>query len=86
MKGQEVEVNNRQSTTRILHFSAIALWALLALPLPTLAGITEGTAWISTQQNPNGSFGNTAASLATSVQSTADVLRLCQALEPQAMP
>jgi len=35
-------VNNRQSTTRVRGLGVIALWALLALPLTTLAGITDG--------------------------------------------
>lgn len=79
-------MNNRQSTTRAVHLSAIALWSLLALPLTTLAGIPEGTAWLATQQNPNGSFGNTATSLATPVQSTAEVLRAYQAFGQQSQP
>lgn len=76
-------MNNRQAATRVLRLSAIALWALLALPLTTLAGITEGTVWLSTQQNPDGSFGNTSTSLATPVQSTAEVLCAYQALGRQ---
>ena len=64
----------------------ITLWALLALPFSTLAGITDGTAWLSTQQNTNGSFGSTATSLATPVQSTTEVLRAYQALGQQSQP
>jgi hypothetical protein len=39
-----------------------------------LAGIPEGLSWFTAQPNPNGSFGSTASSLATAVQSTAEVL------------
>ena len=79
-------MNNRQSTTRVLRLSVNALWALLALPLTTLAGITEGTVWLSAQQNPDGSFGNTSTSLAIEVQTTAEVLRAYQALGQTGQP
>ena len=62
------------------------LWALLALPFYSFAGIPEGTAWLSIQQNADHSFGNTATSLATPVQSTAEVLRTYAALGQQGLP
>ena len=62
------------------------LWSWLLLPLTSLAGIPEGINWLATQQNPDGSFGNTAAALATEVQSTAEVLRAYQALGQQTQP
>ena len=40
-----------------------------------------GLDYLSAQQNPDGSFGNTATSLATPVQTTAEVLRAYQALD-----
>jgi hypothetical protein len=58
----------------------LLFWVSLALPLSALADIAGGTTWLSSQPNSNGSFGNTPASLATDVQSTADVLRAYQAL------
>ena len=79
-------MNNWQTTIRVLRLCVIALWVLLVLPLTTLAGITEGTAWLSTQQNANGSFGNTATTLATSAQTTAEVLSAYQALGQQGQP
>lgn len=68
-------MNNRQAATRVPHLGAVALWVLFALPLTTLAGTAEGIDWLSAQQNPDGSFGDTSTSLATTVQSTAEVLR-----------
>ena len=50
------------------------------------AHATTGLDYLSAQQNPDGSFGNTATSLATPVQSTAEVLRAYQALGQQAQP
>lgn len=64
----------------------IALSALLAVPLTAQAGFTDGTAWLSTQQNSDGSFGNTATSLATPIQSTAEALLAYQALGLQGQP
>ena len=75
-----------QPISQELRFSALVLWLLLVSPLTALAGLTEGTPWLSTQQNANGSFGNTAASLATPIQSTAEVLRAYQALGQQSQP
>lgn len=62
------------------------LWALLALPFQAFAGIPEGTAWLSTQQNADHSFGNTPASLATPIQSTAEVLCAFAAFGQQGQP
>lgn len=45
-----------------------------------------GLDYLSAQQNPDGSFGNTATSLATPVQTTAEVLRAYQALGQQSQP
>lgn len=50
------------------------------------AHAATGLDYLSTQQNPDGSFGNTATSLATPVQSTAEVLRAYRALGQQALP
>lgn len=50
------------------------------------AHAATGLDYLATQQNPDGSFGNSATSLATPVQSTAEVLRAYQALGQQAQP
>ncbi len=70
----------------LVRLSLAMLWAWLFLPLSALAGVTEGANWLATQQNPDGSFGNTPSSLATPVQATAEVLRAYQALGQQAQP
>lgn len=56
----------------------MALWVWLMLPLASLADITTGINWFATQQHPDGSFGSTATSLATPVQTTAETLRACR--------
>ncbi len=56
------------------------LIAWLVLPLTALAGVAEGINWLATQQQADGSFGATAASLATEVQSTTEVLLAYQTL------
>jgi prenyltransferase beta subunit len=56
------------------------------LPLSTLAGTAEGVSWLGSQQNANGSFGATPASLATPQQTTAEVVRALQLLGQQAQP
>lgn len=50
-----------------------AVWAWLALSLPAAAGAPEGTGWLSSQANANGSLSGATASLATSAPSTAAV-------------
>jgi sugar lactone lactonase YvrE len=50
------------------------------------AHAATGLDYLSAQQNPDGSFGNTATSLATPVQTTAEVLRAYQALGQQSQP
>jgi hypothetical protein len=66
--------------------STTLLWAWLILPLTALAGITEGTSWLSTQPNADGSFGAGPAAIAEKVQSTAEVLSAYQALGQQGQP
>ncbi|MHB1142347.1 MAG: carboxypeptidase regulatory-like domain-containing protein [Sulfuricaulis sp.] len=50
------------------------------------AHAATGLDYLSTQKNPDGSFGNTATSLATPVQTTAEVLRAYQMLGQQTQP
>ena len=58
-----------------------AVWAaLLALVLAAPARAGSGLDWLLAQQNPDGSYGGTPASLATPVQATAEALRAQQAL------
>lgn len=66
-----------------VHLSFALLWVWIFLPLSALAGVTEGANWLATQQNLDGSFGNTATSLATPVQTTTEALRAYQALGQQ---
>jgi hypothetical protein len=66
-----------------VRLSFAMLWVWLCLPLSALAGVTEGANWLATQQNPDGSFGNTTTSLATPVQTTTEALRAYQALGQQ---
>jgi hypothetical protein len=47
------------------------------------AHAAAGLDYLSAQQNPDGSFGNTTASLATPVQTTTEALRAYQALGQQ---
>lgn len=67
----------------------ISRWAGVALGVilfcaPTYAA--TGLEYLASQQNPDGSFGNTPISLATPLQSTAEVLRAYQALGQQGQP
>ncbi len=63
-----------------------ALYSLLALCFSVSTHAATGLEWLASQQNPNGSFANTPASLATTVQSTAEVLRTYQTLKLPAQP
>ncbi|MBI5184179.1 MAG: VCBS repeat-containing protein [Nitrospinae bacterium] len=64
-------------------FCAVLLF-LFFFGFPLAAQAATGLDWLATQQNMNGGFGNTPASLTTSVQSTAEVLKTYQALGEQA--
>ena len=72
---------SQQQPALITRLSAVLLIAWLVLPLTALAGVVEGINWLATQQGANGGFGGTATSLATPVQTTAEVLRAYQALD-----
>jgi len=50
------------------------------------AAPADGLNYLTIQQSADGSFGSTPTSLATPVQSTAEVLRTYQALGQQAQP
>ncbi|WP_169923963.1 carboxypeptidase regulatory-like domain-containing protein [Sulfurifustis variabilis] len=69
---------------RRLGVAALAAW--LVVPSPALAGVPEAIGWLATQQNADGSFGGTPGSLATPVQSTAEVLRAYQTVGQQSQP
>ncbi len=64
----------------------IMLFAWLMLPMTVLGGVSEGVTWLATQQNTNGSFGGTSASLATPIHSTTEALRAYQALGQTSQP
>jgi hypothetical protein len=80
--GKHTLRTDRRTTLTCFILSALMLFAL---SLPS-ARAASGLDYLSTQQNPDGSFGNTATSLATPVQSTAEVLRAYQALGQQTQP
>jgi hypothetical protein len=64
----------------------VLLCAALVLPFSVLADITSGINWLATQPNANGSFGATPSSLATPVQTTAEVLRAFEGTGQSAQP
>lgn len=63
-------------------FVVISVFGLSFSPAHAATGLD----YLSAQQNSDGSFGNTATSLATPAQSTPEVLRAYQALGQQALP
>lgn len=74
----------RGGLVRRLGAAALAAW--LGVPSLASAGVSEGIAWLATQPNANGGFGGTPNSLATPVQSTAEVLRAYQSVGQQSQP
>ncbi len=58
---------------------------LWGVPLAN-AALSDGINYFATQQSANGSLGNTPASFATPIQSTAEVLRAYQTLGEQGQP
>lgn len=63
---------------------ALVAWILLSLT--SLASAATGLEYLQSALNADGSFGNSATSLATSLQSTSEVLRAYQALGEQSQP
>lgn len=60
-------------------------WLVFAAGLVVSSSLhADGLGYLATQQQPDGSFGGTTTSLATPVQTTAEVLRAYQALGQQA--
>jgi len=82
-RGHDRETNIRQKTRRVAWFAVLALVLLFGLPPTSFAGLPEGLGWLGSQQNADGSFGGTTTSLATPVQSTAEVVRSFQTLSAQ---
>lgn len=70
----------------IKRLGAFALVGALASPLSAFADIAGGINWLATQPNANGSFGSTPASLATPVQTSAEVLRAYRVTGQTAQP
>ena len=64
----------------------VLAWMCFALSVSAHGASADALNWLSTQQNANGSFGGTAASLATDVRSTAEVLRTYQESGQQSQP
>ncbi len=79
-------MKKRKPTFRTVRVSTFVFWVLLVLPFSSLAGTPEGLVWLGSQQNAGGSFGGTATSLATLVQSTSEVVRTFQTLGAQSQP
>lgn len=75
MQFQNVELSRRLAARLLLWFAFLISGALI-VPIAHAAGLD----YLATQQQPDGSFGGTPTSLATAVQTTAEVLRAYQAL------
>lgn len=73
----------RKALVPVWLYAAMVFWTVGLLPA---AHAATGLDYLTTQQNPDGSFGNTPTSLATPVQSTAEVLRAFQTLGETAQP
>jgi hypothetical protein len=78
------EAAHKESATAIQRIIFVVL-LFIGFSFNTTHAAT-GLEYLSAQQNPDGSFGNTATSLAIPVQSTAEVLRAYQALGQQSQP
>ncbi len=68
---------------QLTHWARILIALIFISPLFASASTDTGLAWLTAQQNADGSFGSSGTSLATPVQSTDEVLRAFQALGQQ---